>query len=147
MLWYSLEVGVTDKIKNMTFLLMIVNISAGYIRNICFICKPCLSYILADACKWYVIHYTLWCFLKYFWNIVGLSFFYHCFLHQFTCTYSYSIHCDSSENEPKKFRPESHKKKRLHKILPGTENASNLLKSALLHVTCIMCILNLPLQQ
>jgi len=87
-----------------------------------------------------VICYIHLVFLKYFWNIVGISFFYHWFLHQFTCTYSYyPTHSDLLKTNKKNLT--KIRQKRLRKILLGTEKAFSLLASALVtynsHHACL----------
>lgn len=48
MLQYCLKAG---EIKDRLFLYMAASLSAGHIRDIHLLCKPCLSYILTDACR------------------------------------------------------------------------------------------------
>lgn len=79
----------------------------------------------------------------YFFNIVGIASFYHCFLHHFSMYFLLLTSMLTFMKIHKNILGQN----KTNKVLLGTENAFKLLTSSLLHVSHVRFVLNLPLRQ
>lgn len=122
---------------------MAARLSAGHIRDIHLLCKPCLSYILTDACRWFLIYYTHQCSLKYFFEYCRNSL----LLSLLPAPLYLNSPLLTGMLTLLKINKNILGQNKTNKVLLGTENAFNLLTNPLLNLSHVLCVLNLPFQQ